>query len=535
MALRNGFRIPNADTFAPDFQTAQPDQGDFLILGNSQYGVITGCSISISGSTVAVGGGPNLLVVEGQLYTLSPGLNLSVSPPAATARFDLIVYDTSLASPFAVVAGTPAANPVFPDVTSTMTVLAAVFIPASGGSGISRVIDKRNFLQTEVIAVDTPMILKNLDSGGTHIKVSINGNGKISWGDGSSVVDTTLERSGVGIIRTPGEFSADVVTASSSATVAGKDVITTETIEWGNGAGRPAASTKDIGDVYVDNTTGDISVVKLDTEAAKQWTSLQPNLPSGSVIQSLVAPDKMAGWLPLVGGIYATSEAGNLPSLFPEWVSGSNITLPDMRGRIPAGGGDITGGSIGTTNGTVLDGTGRSSVTLTEANLPPHSHRTGTATQAAGAHAHTGTTAGGGAHTHTADGHTGGTGDAGAHGHSASDSGHWHYWEGGFPIVATFPGAYHDSCMDIPFADASHTYRTLPEPHSMFGTANITVTGAPNHFHSIGTSSTHTHTIDTMSTAAAHTHTLPEHRTIGSGTSFTVQPPTLSLYFYIKM
>ena len=535
MALRDGFRIPNADTFAPDFQTAQPDQGDFLILGNSQYGVITGCGITLSGSSVAVESGPNLLVVEGQLYTLSGGLGLSVSPSAASARFDLIVYDTSLASPFAVVAGTPAANPVFPDVTSTMTVLAAVFIPASGGSGTSRIIDKRNFLQTEVIGVNSPMILKNLDSSGAYIKVSIDGSGKISWGDGSSVVDTTLERSGASTLSTPGEFSADIITAASSATVDGKDVITTETIEWGNGAGRPAASSKDIGDVYVDNTTGDISVVKLDTEGVKQWTSLQPNLPSGSVIQSLVSPDKMPGWLPLVGDTYATSEAGNLPSLFPDWVSGSNITLPDMRGRTPVGGGNIASGSIGATHGTVLDGTGRTSVTLTESNLPPHSHRTGTTTEPAGSHSHTGTTAGGGAHSHTTDGHTGGTGDGGSHSHTATDSGHWHYWEGGFPMVATFPDAPHDSCMDLPFVDASHTYRTRPEPHSMFGTANITMTSAANHFHSIGTSATHTHSIDTMSTVSDHSHTLPEHRTIGGGTSFTVQPPTLNLYFYIKM
>ena len=535
MALRDGFRIPNADTFAPDFQTAQPDQGDFLILGNSQYGVITGCGISPSGSySVAVGGGPNLLIVAGQLYTLAPGLGLSVSPPAASARFDLIVYDTSLASPFAVVAGTPAPNPVFPDVTSTMTVLAAVFIPASGGSGAIRIIDKRNFLQTEVIGVNSPMILKNLDSSGAYIKVSIDGSGKISWGDGSSTVDTSVERISAGKLRTPGEFSAEVLTASSSATVGGNDVITTETIDWGNS--RPSASTKDIGDVYVNNTTGDISVVKLDPLGAKEWTSLQPNLPSGSVIQSLVAPDRMPGWLPLIGGTIATSAAGNLPTLFPEWVSGSNITLPDMRGRIPVGGGDISNGSVGSTHGsTPLDGTGKTSVTLTEANLPPHRHRNSNTTAAAGSHSHTGTTAGGGSHSHTTDGHVGGTGDGGAHGHSATDSGHWHYWEGGFPMVATFPDAPHDSCMDIPFADASHTYRTRPEPHSMFGTANITVNGAANHFHSIGTSSTHTHSIDTMSTASAHTHAIPDHLTIGSGTSVTVQPPTLNLYFYIKI
>ena len=534
MALRNGFRIPNADTFAPDFQTAQPDQGDFLILGNSQYGVITGCGITLSGSSVAVESGPNLLVVAGQLYTLSGGLGLSVSSPAVNARFDLIVYDTSLASPFAVVAGTPAANPVFPDVTSTMTVLAAVFIPASGGSGSTHIIDKRNFLQTEVIGVNSPMIVKNLDSTGSYVKVSIDGSGKISWGSGSASPDTTLERSSANKLSTAGELSAGILTATTSATVAGKDVITTETIDWGNS--RPSASTKDIGDVYVNNTTGDISVVKVPVSGGtKEWTSLQPNLPSGSVIQSLVAPDRMPGWLPLLGGTYSTSEAGNLPTLFPEWVSGGNITLPDMKGRIPVGGGSVTNGSIGSTHGTVVDGSGKVSVTLSEDNIPAHIHQTGTITGDAGSHHHTGSTGGAGAHTHTTSGHTGGTGDAGTHGHTATDSGHWHYWEEGFPMVAIIPGNEGDSCMDIIFTDSSHTYVTKPSAHSMFGTANITITNAGNHFHSIGTSDTHTHSITSMDDVADHHHSIPEHKSVGSGTAFTVQPPTLNLYFYIKI
>jgi hypothetical protein len=536
MALRNGFRIPNADTFAPDFQTSQPDQGDFLILGNNQYGVISGCGITLSGSTVTIENGPNVLVVAGQVYTITGGISRSVSSIAASPQFDLVVYDTSLTDPFTVVTGTAAANPVFPDVTSTMTVLAAVFIPASGGSGSRRIIDKRNFLQTSVTGVNSSNVLKNLDSTGTNVKVNIDGTGKITWGSGSGATDTSLERYSAGKLLTEGELSAKIITATSSATVAGKSVITTETIEWGTGSGRPAASTKDIGDVYVSNTNGDISVVKLDTAGVKQWTSLQPNLPSGSVIQSFVSPDKMAGWLPLVGGTYATADAGNLPSLFPEWVSGSNIILPDMRGRIPVGGGDISGGSIGNKNGVApVDGTGKATVTLTEANIPPHVHQSGSSTGNAGGHKHGGYTDDGGAHSHTTDGNSSSTGNAGAHGHTANDSGHWHYWEGGFPMVAIIPGTEGDSCMDIIFTDASHTYVTRPEPHSMFGTANITVNNAANHSHSIGTSAKHNHIISNMDRVDDHSHTLPEHKSVGSGASFTVQPPTLNIYFYIKM
>lgn len=102
-------------------------------------------------------------------------------------------------------------------------------------------------------------------------------------------------------------------------------------------------------------------------------------------------------------------------------------------------------------------------------------------------------------------------------------------------MVAIIPGTEGDSCMDIIFTDSSHTYVTKPSAHSMFGTANISVRDAGDHFHSIGSVSNHTHSIDTMSEHTGHTHPLPEHKTVGSGTAFTVQPPTLNLYFYVKI
>lgn len=528
MALRDGFRIPNASTFAPDFQTSQPDQGDFLILGNGRYGVISDCQVSLVGTTASVGAGPHLLVVDGQIYAMTGSQSVSVAPSGIDPRFDLIVYDTSQSSPFCVVAGTPSANPVFPDINSTMTVLAAVFIPASTGSGNLHIIDKRNILQTNVVGVDVPTILKNYSSDGVGVKVNISGNGTISWGSGTGATDTSISRSGVGQVTVQNELIADTLTAVNAATVDGEAVVTTETIAWGTGAERDA-TTPDIGDVWVNNTNGDVSVFR-STPSGNSWTSLQPNLPAGSVISSFLTPDQMTGWLPLTGGDYAVEEAGNLPGLFPSWVDSGRLYLPDMRGRFPIGAGAFEGfsGLVNAEHGSRVDDIGTVSVGISVSNLPAHRHRdaAATTTGSGGNHSHSGSTSNAGGHSHSA-------GSAGDHSHGAYDSGHLHDWQAGWPIVATL--GHHDSCMDIPFSDASHNHRTIPAQYSNVGYAQIVVQSAGSHSHSISSVGDHSHNIAATSTHAGHSHPLPEHQSVGGGENLSFRPPSLSLYFYIKM
>ena len=530
MAIRDGFIIPNAATFAPDFQTSQPDQGDFVVLGNSQYGVITGCKVSLSGSTVSLGEGPHLLVVNGVIYSVT-GQNISINASGQSARFDLIVYDTEQTTPFCVVTGTPSDNPVYPDVSSSMTVLAAVFVPASGGSGSMRLIDKRNFLQTSVVGVNVPTILKNYNYGsdGSGVKVNISGDGVVSWGSGTGATDTSISRTGAGQVTVSNELKATTLTATSSATVAGKNVVTNETIAWGTGTQRDAIAAPDIGDVWVNNVSGDISVYR-STTSGNAWTSLQPNIPAGSVISSFLAPDQMSGWLPLAGGDYATADAGNLPSLFPAWVSGGRIYLPDMRGRFPIGAGAFSGfsGNVNNVYGTRVDDTGTTSVTLTVDNLPAHRHQSATATETStgGIHSHSGSTDSAGGHTHTVE-------SAGVHNHLAYDTGHTHTHPEGYPMCATLYDW--DSCMDIPFSDSSHTHRTKPSPVTDLGTANIVVGNAGSHSHSISTVANHSHPISSTSTHNGHTHSLPEHTSVGGGQAVSFRPPSVSLYFYIKM
>lgn len=519
---RDGFIIPNASTYAPDYQTSQPDQGDFLILGNSQYGVIAGCKVSLSGFGIVLSASPNLAVVAGDVYSLT-GVPLSLSGPSAKARFDLVVFDS--VDGLSIVTGVAADNPVFPDITATMVVLAAVFVPASAGSEDLRLIDKRNFLQTTLASVNATTVLRNYASGGATVKVNIDGNGKISWNG-----DTHLERKtgSPGVVKITDDLETRNITATGAVTVAGNGVITTETIDWGTTAARPL--TADIGDIYVDNQTGSISVWKIDADSVQKWVTVQPNVPAGTIIMSMAPEGSMAGWLPLSGGSYPVGNAGNLPVLFPSWVSGGDIILPDFRGRFPLGAGaGVTPGPINTQTGNVVDSKGSTLVTLTTDNLPAHSHRSGSTTSTAGTHTHSGgSTGSSGAHTHTVT-------SGGSHTHTLNDPGHGHTWQAGFPMVATFPGADHDSCMDNPFVDSSHNYRTIASEWSNNAYTYISANPAGSHNHSVNSAGSHTHTFPEIPSAGSHSHDIPEHLSVGGGQAVTIRPPSISVNFYIKI
>lgn len=534
---RDGFIIPNAETYAPDYQTSQPDQGDFLILGNAQYGVIAGCKVSLSAETTAsVSTGPHILLVDGELYQIGDNLSVSIPGKGALPRFDLVVFDTATdPSPgLRVVSGTPATNPVFPDITSTITPLAAVFVPASGGSTTAHIIDKRNIIQTSLTALDTDNLIRNYASNGTGIRFNIDGSGKVSWGT-SGTADTHLERLSAGVLKATDEIRAANFKATASITVNDEEVITTETIDWGTGAARPVSA--DIGDIYVNNQTGSISVWKPEN-GTEQWVTLQPNVPAGTVIQSFVPEARMPGWLLLNGQTVAKANVGNLWDLFkddPAWRPTVNeeLVLPNLTGRFPVGAGG-SGGSPGTLHGSLVGGnpTGLISVTLAEAQLPPHTHQTspnnlqpGFLTGVGGGHDHSGTVNPGGAHAHVATA-------AGSHSHPVNDPGHAHGWNGGWPIVSTLEEP--DSCVDAVFTDLNHMWRTIAVPYSTVNQTNIGIGTGGTHTHPTDQEPAHTHSF-TTSPHGGHQHTLPTHSVIGQGRAIEFRPPSISLYFYIKI
>jgi len=480
MAIRDGFLIPNANTYAPAFQTSQPDQGDFLILGNSQYGVITGCKISLSSFTVSIGAGPNIFVIKGVTYNLTGSSSLSVSASGTLPRFDLIVFDTDNINPFCVLQGVPSSNPIFPDVTDNMAVFAAVFVSSTGSAYL---IDKRNFLQTSVTGVNESSLVTNWNSSASQIKVNIDGNGKVSWGGGTSPVDTSIERTSAGKVKVTSELEATTLTATSAATVNGKKVVTADTIEWGLLSARP--TTPSVGHVYTATDTGDISVYK-----TGGWANVASSTPAGSVICSFLSKSAMLanGWLLLDGSTVLEGNSGSLFDLFPSWrnVAQTNITLPDMRGRFPLGAGASVTPSTSTG---ASNNNGSTSVSIGVTNLPSHSHSTGATT----------------------------TGVGGGHSHTITDPQHHHLTSSQSTPIVTSPSGV-SGTGQIP----------LLTPENSDPSNSIWVTEAPGNI--TGNSSTGISVVATSS----HTHSIP-HSSVGSNTPITVTPPSIAINFFIKM
>jgi len=530
MAIRDGFIIPNAATYAPDFQTAQPDQGDFVILGNANYGVYNGCLIKLEGSTVFLDSEtrPHIIAVSGVVYEIygSPSTwSGSIDSPDTNPRFDLVVFDSS-ANALTVVRGIANSNPVLPDITVGMTVLAAVYTP--GDSDNRHIIDKRNLLQKVVTGVNSPTVLRSYGyaEGNTSVKFNVNGDGKLNW---NGFDEASIERTGTGVLKVTSELQATTLTATGSATVGGNDVVTTDTISWGTSL--PASGS--IGDVFINNNSvgtsgGSLYIWKVNNDT-EEWVPIEPQAPVGSIIMSVLPQSQMPGWLLLDGSEVTEEEADGLWGVFP--INGDTMTIPDMRGRFPLGAGQLGSlgsGDVNVSRGSITDDDGSITIALTDENqLPSHRHQnTVTATGSGGIHTHSGTATRAGSHVHPVVA-------APNHSHSAVDSGHWHYWEGGFPMVAVFLNAPHDSHVDNQFVDRSHSWATRPEPHSMFGTANITVGPSGAHNHGIEAAGAHNHPVS-ITGSDTHTHTVPTHNSIGQSAPITFRPPSLSLNFYIK-
>src|SRR5215472_15203826 len=154
------FTIPNAAS-AEDVTQAQPDSIDFSILvaAFGGTGVVTGCAVTAQASpnmTVAVAAG-SVAIAGVQSSVTAGNVTLAAADPT-NPRFSLIVAASGGA--LSAVAGTPAANPVFPAIPASSVVLAAVRVPA-GAASINgpKITDKR------VQAVIAPTIPQSFQTG----------------------------------------------------------------------------------------------------------------------------------------------------------------------------------------------------------------------------------------------------------------------------------------------------------------------------------------------------------------------------------
>jgi len=140
------FTIPNAaDAF--NANQAEIDKVDFdiLMLGMQGYSVISGLDIvQDTGSNMNVKTNTaGTALVAGVVRKLEAAVTATIGTADATnPRFDLICITNS--DTLVVVAGTAAAEPVFPAIPANRTVLAAVYIPANDTEiTTAQVTDKR--------------------------------------------------------------------------------------------------------------------------------------------------------------------------------------------------------------------------------------------------------------------------------------------------------------------------------------------------------------------------------------------------------
>jgi hypothetical protein len=148
------FSIPNeAAAFHKDQAGVDQRDIEILVAGSFGHGVIQGCDVTAQGSpdlTVAVAVGT--VQINGRWCREVAAGNVVIGAAHATLpRFDLICVDKTGAKQN--VAGTAAANPVFPAIPADYLVLAAVYVPATDTTIASnQITDKRVVLAPPLIS-----------------------------------------------------------------------------------------------------------------------------------------------------------------------------------------------------------------------------------------------------------------------------------------------------------------------------------------------------------------------------------------------
>lgn len=528
MAHRAGFIIPNAssDTIV-SYRQAEPDAGDFSILGNDRYGVFYGCTLISTGLSVALDTGPHIIMSDGVIKVLpgSPG-SVSLNTGSTTDRFDLVGWDT-VANALAVLTGTPVDDPTFPDIPDGFVPFAAIIVVAGANSITStNIIDKRRLLlhgARGAAGADETFLRNQIPGGGIGFQAT--GSGALSWEDSSVSLsydsnEEVLEVTGKRFRAANGLSVTGTVSVTGDAAVSG--IFTASNFKRGAGDPTGLGIVGEYGDEFSNTLTGQKYIWR---GVSIGWAEIYADeYPPGSVIASLLSgPDAsahMVGWLPLTGLTYNEADMGRIPDLdapFSSWDNGDGTwTVPNLTGRTLIGG----------TPGVPL---GNSSVTLTEANLPAHKHFNGAGTTgSAGSHTHTGSASLDGSHTHSVSG--------GTHAHPVTDPGHYHTGNHGNNtqtnfIVAEWNGT---NKLDGLFNDASHTWSVGPSLVTSVQQANVSIPSSGAHAHSVSAVASHSHTLS-LAQAAGHSHPFPVESPVGEGKAVNITPLSLGVTYYVKI
>lgn len=137
------YTIPNYAAGLATSGQASPDKVDFDIVtgGTGLTGVISGCAATVTGTDMNVTIAAGVVIIAGKEVAVSGGA-VAVTADGSNPRYTLITVNSSGTK--AATAGTPATNPVFPDVPAGSVALHAVYIPAGDTAiGSTQIVDKR--------------------------------------------------------------------------------------------------------------------------------------------------------------------------------------------------------------------------------------------------------------------------------------------------------------------------------------------------------------------------------------------------------
>lgn len=305
MADRDGFLIKNVSQVGADLPVAEADKGDFIILGNARYGVLSGMVCTRPGDAYSglITSAEGTLLVNGEVVTATVA---SVTAPGTTSgnsRFDLVVYDLDV-SGVRLVTGTasPSGHPVFPDITETMVPLCSVYVSPESTFQIT---DKRNMLSTEVVGLGVDKVVIVTDGTGAelfHMGGSTGGYspGWMKWIDG-----TEIRHSGVKEITIIDDVEVANLNASTNIYI----------------NHRPVALKSDI---PLNSTPIGTIITSASAIVPTGWAALD-----GSTIPKSVLDGQGDDAGAPVG------PASTLWELLPGWIVNGQFTTPRMTGMVP--------------------------------------------------------------------------------------------------------------------------------------------------------------------------------------------------------
>lgn len=414
------YTIPN-DATAPFADEAQPDAGDFAILGGTS-GVISGGAVTGNGTNMTLTVASAYVLVNGTPL-VNAGGSAVIGAALANPRWDLVYINAS--NVITVLAGTAAAtNPQLPVLDPVNgAVLCAVYIPTSTSALVSNnLVDKRKSVAAaweRILTATSDTFLRARVNADSTDRLKVTGDGKHVWTSGAAGTpnptlgfDATLgallllgklAATASVATETPltvtaaGSQSVDLVKIRSSAPadlvrVDSSGILSAPNIK--RGIGTPEGSvTGNVGDLYAqtDGASGATLWVKESGSGNTGWHACGTTsaglilgggmCPTGTVVE-YAGSTLPGGWDWCDGGALSRAGQANLfAAIGTAYGAGDGSTTfnkPDKRGVVTAGtqnfGTNGTVGSsdrqLGTTVNTVL---GEKNHQLTSAETPDYS------------------------------------------------------------------------------------------------------------------------------------------------------------------